>query len=499
MGRVEGTAMTRRLALFLSALLALSMLPGPASAGLLPLDLADPDLTDPDLADPPAGDISDNVEFVANAPEASTAIAIAFDGDVMFVSTITGVFSYDISDPANPTLLGVLPEYIWENEDMDIDTERDLLFVSRDPRGFTGILAPPELRLVGGVEIIDISDPSLMRHVNLFTLPAGHTSTCIAASADGGCDFLWTGGPYANEALGPYGRPIYATDVRDPSNPVQCPEPINTGLYDGDGDLRDGYAHDVQVDADGIAWVSSEGGVHGYHTFGEHLDPTTGAVRTATPCNPVPYAGAGSPESATPSRFMHNSHRNLDAQIPGEEESRGHIVYATEEAITSDCATSGRFATYDVRPTLDGSGFTDPVGTRLTALDTWTPEAAEGATGCASAHYFDDRGDGLLAYSFYAQGTRFLDASDPTDIRQVGYYRPDGGSSFAAYFHDDHVYVADNGRGVDILRFHDGASAEPGDDPTVTAPPLPLVQLQRWQARMDVDQTTAGVCLLQRQ
>jgi hypothetical protein len=65
-----------------------------------------------------------------------------------------------------------------------------------------------------------------------------------------------------------------------------------------------------------------------------------------------------------------------------------------------------------------------------------------------------------LAYAFYGQGTRFLDAGDPTDIRQVGYFRPDDANTWAAYWHDGYVFVADNGRGVDILKFHDLETAD---------------------------------------
>jgi hypothetical protein len=87
--------------------------------------------------EPPAGAISKNVTFVANIPELRSAISINFIGNTMFVSTVHGVYSYDISDPSAPTNLGVLPMYIWENEDMDVDVHRNLLFISRDPRGFT--------------------------------------------------------------------------------------------------------------------------------------------------------------------------------------------------------------------------------------------------------------------------------------------------------------------------------------------------------------------------
>src|SRR5437764_144692 len=40
---------------------------------------------------PPAGAISRNVEYVANLPEAASAISLNFIGDTMFVSTVKGL------------------------------------------------------------------------------------------------------------------------------------------------------------------------------------------------------------------------------------------------------------------------------------------------------------------------------------------------------------------------------------------------------------------------
>lgn len=77
---------------------------------------------------PPAGAISRNGEFVANIPQARSAISLNFIGDTMFVSSVDGLSSYDVSDPADPKLLGVLPCYLWENEDVDVDAARHLLF-----------------------------------------------------------------------------------------------------------------------------------------------------------------------------------------------------------------------------------------------------------------------------------------------------------------------------------------------------------------------------------
>jgi hypothetical protein len=519
-----------------------------------------------------AQEMSSNVEPVASLPEAKSAIAINFVDDAMFVSTATGVYSYDVSDPANPTPLGALPMYIWENEDMDVDVKRKRLFISRDPRGFTTPATPGAAFPVGAVHVIDVSNPSLMKQVGFFTLPAGHTSTCVNA-----CDFLWTGGPYANEQAQPdfAGRPIYATDVRDPANPKPCPEPIDTGRNDGVTD----YVHDVQVDSRGVAWVSGAGGVRGYWTSGEHRNPVTGRTETATACDPVPYAGSGTPEEATPSRFMHNSFRDpgparsasapqaggpaaagqtvpaapaaaaegvaqsravtkpararcaatkktarkktrraksrkgaksrgtATARAAGKRKPRKRkaarrvtcakakkrprrvskvtvrsasvaaasrdegpkasriaderILYATEENLDDDCAKSGRFVAYDLTGTFGGEGFRDVATAkhRMKVLDTWTPEAQEGATGCASAHYFASRGDGLFANAFYEQGVRFLDVSNPQNIRQVGWWRPDDANTFATYFRDGHVFVADFTRGVEILKFDGRPSA----------------------------------------
>lgn len=514
------------------------------------------------VASPARADQSANVKHLANVVQPS-AIGLAFLDDTMFVTTATGVYSYDIGDPANPTLLGALPMYIWENEDMDIDVRRKRIFISRDPRGFTTPATPGSTFPYGAVHTIDVSDPANLRQIGFFLLPAGHTSTCI-----NDCDVLWTAGPGANAAAQPadyVGRPVYGTDVTDPANPKPCPEPIDTGRNDGVTD----YAHDVQVDAQGIAWVSGAGGVRGYWTRGTHKDPVTGATREATGCAPIPYGGSGTPETATSSRFMHNSWRDYVAppasapdsptgsgvcasrrvvtlRLPRGSKAKGlrvtvagrpvkgrfatrggrltvrvtlaglpkgavtvrvtrgsgkarrtvttrryrlctkraaktaapraasaaidrnDVLLATEENIVSDCATSGRFAIYDLRGTYDGEGFKDIAKTkhRMKVLDTWTPESQEGASGCASSHYFASRGDGITVNAFYEQGVRFLDTSDPTDIRQIGYYREADSNTFAAYFHKGKVYVADFGRGIDVLEF-DG---RPGRSATVRVP-----------------------------
>jgi hypothetical protein len=417
----------------------------------------------PTAAAPPAGAISRNVEFVTNLPEAATAISINFIDDTMFVSTVKGLLSYDVSDPASPQLLGALPYYIWENEDVDVDARRHLLFVSRDPRGFTSpaTTAFPD----GAVEVYDVSNPAVFRPVSVTTIPTGHTTTCVAR-----CRWTWTGGPSTSPLDAHdwgFGRPIYAIDMRDPANPQRCPDPIDTGRSDGETS----YAHDVQVDARGIAWVSGDGGVRGYWVTGRHRDPVSGKTKKATGCAPVPYAGGGTTLGRYDTRagLMHNAWRDLRASVDGH---RGDVLYVTEEVTgASSCKGFGRFAIYDLRGSFHGEGWRniDKTHFRMKQLSTWTPEKQQGSSGCDSAHYFTDRGDQLVAGAYYTQGTRFLDLSDPRHPRQVGYYRPDDANTWAAYWHDGYVFVADLTRGVDVIKL----AGNSGHSAPVVAPPLP--------------------------
>ena len=78
----------------------------------------------------------------------------------------------------------------------------------------------------------------------------------------------------------------------------------------------------------------------------------------------------------------------------------------------------------------------------------------------------------MAAVGWYEQGVRFLDVRNPGDIRQIGYYLPADGATWAAYWvpgSPDLVYTADPLRGIDVLRI--GNAGDPGAA-TVDAPLL---------------------------
>ena len=439
--------MRRRLAL---AVLAAAALCGTAAPSALALPL-------------PEGAYR-NVELVGHLPNPERgAVSINFidyeDGrEIMFVSSSLGLYAYDITkDPVDPRLIGAIAsselrqptdtsDDFFQNEDMNVDAKRKLVFMARDVTSH-GNGNP-------GVYIIDAKDPARLSVIVFHPLPEGHTTTCV-----NDCSHLWTSGLLLR-------REIFVTDITDPANPVTSPLPVDVGPFD----MPAGTSHDVAVDAAGVAWVAGQGYLRGYWTSGSRVDPVTGIEREATPLSPVLYGGgkvpAGEGGPSDQGRFVHGSERPV-----GPTASRGapnfggygegNLIYSAEEAYGT-CPV-GPFVISSLKGALD----TDATGD-LETVGLWTPADQEGADdgGECSAHWFTMR-DGLVAHGWYDQGTRFLDVRDPRNPIQVGYFRPDDATTSAAYWHGDHVYVADYARGVDVLRFTGGGGSGP---PAAPAP-----------------------------
>ncbi|MHB8508075.1 MAG: LVIVD repeat-containing protein [Candidatus Dormibacteria bacterium] len=501
---VTGKAMMARTGLLLGLAAAIVAIPGPAQAAVLPESgwqrAVDQLPAQAEMVargkiptrvqaatTPPVGSIAGNIQFISNL-DIPTAIAIAFIGNTAFISTVHGLYSVDISDPTNPTILGAVPMYIWEDEHMQAIPSKNIVIVSRDPRGYTspGTTIFP----YGTLQIFDVSNPRAMVEVGTHFQPTGHTATCVNSD----CTFVWVAGPAAPcirvgspipdacisspgapgvIAPGPDttwpGRPVWAVDISNPSSPVDCPNPhfIDLNSHNGKTD----YDHDADVDANGVAWVAGSGHIRGYWTSGQHLNPFDGKVETATPCDPIEYAGANMLQGQfKDGGDMHNSNHNVTLSVDGRQ---GDVLAATEENTTTSCGTSGSFWTYDLQGAYGAAAAAQ--NTMYKILDRWGTNHQVGTsypTGCDSAHWFQDRGDGLIAIAFYSQGTRILDIRDPRHIKQVGWYNVADqtghttNDSWAAYWHgDNYVYVADFTRGLDILKYSDTTAAGTSSSP----------------------------------
>lgn len=461
---------------------------------------------------PPPGDIH-NFEFINSLGGMNSITSINVlnygSGDVLVAVGRFGVRTFDLTDPEDPQPLDHLPSddlmletdssgTFWQSESTNVDQKRKLIFLSRDPRAYSGNQSSPESE--SGVYIIDARDPANLQLITFHPIPAGHTSTCI-----NDCQFLWTGGPAVRDDMPDdwEGRPVWVTDIRNPKKPFTYEDPIDIGRNQGITD----YAHDVQVDNAGIAWVSGRGAVRGYYTSGRHFDPLQGHARVATAWDPIPYAGGGGPEiwSIGGPAVMHNSERPIDG-LPGDRDGigqrdserperpwlsdgadyaahgfeAGELLYATHENFNGSCAQRGRFYIVSLDGSYNGESWRatpeDPF--RLDVVSSWHPADVEEGfnpnTNNCSGHYFR-MADGMVYMSWYGQGTRVLDVRDPNNPTQVAYFRPDGTSSYTPMLYQDLVFVADSSRGtVDILRLSDEAWDVAASGEQVIAPAMSL-------------------------
>ena len=439
----------------------------------------------------PTTAVAGNVTFLDNVRGVSGYSALNFISyedlgtDFMFANGTGGLAVWSLEDPQHPALVskitaaelrieGDTRDRFWEGENMTVDPKRKLVFLSRDPRGFGGTVTTGK----SGVYIIDVKDPWHPRIVTFHEIPAGHTSTCI-----NDCQYLWTVGPYSTGTPGndpdwtpqpPYelprgGIPVWATDISDPEHPVTSPVPIDIDRFDGETS----YVHSVDVDEDGVAWVSGEGGVRGYWTRGNHFDPVKGVNRIATAADPVPHAGGvtmpTNPEANDFFSFFDHNSEHITHKIGNFD--KGELLFVANENITT-CSQAGEMKVISLKGSFNGEGWRSTPANpfRLQLVGRWSAWGKEGSatTGSCSAHWFTTNGN-VVVQAWYGQGTRFIDMSDPANPQQVGYFRVPagdgvtGGSASATYWHKGLVYVADYNRGVDVLKFNGTITGDPDE------------------------------------
>jgi hypothetical protein len=414
----------------------------------------------PALAQEPAppAKASDSVTFLTTLVEPGT-ISARFRGNLMYVSAESGLAIYDVADPAKPTEIGRLNLPNFENEDIDLGG--DIALISNDPS-----------EGLGRLHVISIKDPAAPALITsfdtgtadggIFTGPiggpfgvgkgTGHTASCVQQ-----CRFVYLAGT---------GSGIDIVDLRDPEDPKYAgnfPAPEATGGL---------TTHDVQFDREGNAWISGAGGVAAYDV----ADPLAPKLLFRTDeQGQSRYAETfGTDDGSTLNDFIHHNSMRLErsniAAATGDPSGDSDVVAITEEDYNRPtCAGAGSFHTWEITNDKAADGKTRLIRN----LDRWDVEIDPSRQSLCSAHYFDARG-GLVAQGWYEQGTRFLDVSDPRDIRQVGFWIPNKTLTWGALYPPtdpagEIVYALDNARGIDVLRFD---RPEPGQRlETVVAPP----------------------------
>jgi hypothetical protein len=393
--------------------------------------------------------------------------------DVMVANGTPGLSVWSLKDPEHPTYIAGLSasqigfrtgetlSQFWEGENMTVDSRRKLAFLSKDS-GFKGIVT------------VDLKDPWDPQIVSFQRTSLGHTGTCI-----NDCRFIWQvgGGATGRSA-------VSVTDIRDPALPFTYSSLFQAAVRRTTS--TSGTTHSVDVDFDGVAWVSGSGGSRGWWTEGLHKDTVSGQMRYATPYDPLPYAGGSiTGITSTSASFMHNAYHVPQALG---NQAAGDVMLITNENNNTTCSSAGVLyiaslaGTRDVENNLPGTLTTTAPVTmgRLASYSTngkpgqfhgvVTTTNAQGnpvntTVGDCSAHWFTVKGN-IVALGNYEQGTRFVDISDPTNPQQVGYFRvPSSGTintpgevissdTAGAYWHGKYVYISDYARGIDVLKFN---------------------------------------------
>jgi len=347
-----------------------------------------------------------------------------------FVSSAAGLSIYDATNPAAPLLLGRLPIYNWENEDIAVSDD-----------GKTAILT--EFTDTAYLYVVDVSDPNLPKISGRIIGDAAHTVQC----ADRRCNYL-------------FGSNGATYDITNRAEPTRVPAAKSWGAQTGA--FRGGHA--LHRDAAGI-WITDTSPLI---VFKQTPDPLHLTVLTR-----------GSITENT--GYQHNNVRPRAAKYrprpagdafagplrPGEL-LLGQGETGLTQLDTGCNRASGAFSTWSM------VGFED--GYPMQQLDVLRPIAgdylAKGnprVSGMAcSGHWFTEKdakdGSILVTAAWYEHGTRFLKVNPRTGaISQVGYFQPVRGSASAAYWMpgSDYVWSIDYHSGIDILKF-DQSKKAPG-------------------------------------
>jgi hypothetical protein len=341
-----------------------------------------------------------------------------------FVSGAAGLSIYDATDPRKPLLLGHLPIYNWENED---------IAVSED--GTTAVLT--EFQGTFYLHVVDVSDPSVPLITGSILGGGAHTVVC----ADKPCGYL-------------YGSEGQTYDIRDRANPVEVP---NADSWSGQLGTRSG--HNLHQDATGL-WIADTSPLMAFRQVaGNPLKVKRVATGTAT----------------RNTNYQHNNIRvGAEKYVPrktgeslGGPLRPGELLLGNGESnFTGTCQNdAGAFSTWSMAGHDRGVPMKQLDVLRPVSGDWADGNPAVNAMGC-SGHWFTQKaakdGSVLVAAAWYEHGTRFLKVDPKTGkIRQVGFFQPVRGATSEAFWMpgSDVVWSIDYHSGIDILTFDESAKA----------------------------------------
>ena len=346
----------------------------------------------------PAHFATENIEYIKTAIEQTDTAGGVFHGDYVYITTARALSIYDISDPLNPALTGVLP------------LPQQPQFSEEDPDTNGKILLVGTLNILFVVDVEDKTNPTI---VGQLQGADEHTISCVL-------DCKWG-----------YGSEGVIVDLRDPTAPKLA------------GDWTEGMpatvSHDVTEIKPGHIVTSSS--------------PIMYLDATDNPAKPK-LVGVGAVRGGA---YIHGNlwpHEGTDRFLLVGSESGGNCGASetTGRFMTWDAS---RFAQTHTFTQIDEYGLEN--GNPMEG-----DAAANSFCGHWFTTHPTYRDGGLVAFSSYEHGVRLYQVKSDGKIAEVGWFLPVGGASSAAYWVTDRIiYSLDYQRGLDILRYTGKTFYEP--------------------------------------
>jgi hypothetical protein len=361
-----------------------------------------------DGADTPL--MSGDIAHLANVP-GQVGISGCFlrTAPYFVTSGVDSVRVWDVSDATDPTVVGVLPQALFENEAMNCGERRTSAGTQRFALiGVDSVAATPtqpqHVNVGGGeLRIVDVTDPA--NPVVRATAPGTTSTHTVACVQETDCRYAYSAGDSSGY--------FSIFDLRDLDHPVEVDS--DTAKPGVQPFASPTAGHKWNFDAAGVGTHTGWGGSSMWdvsHPRHPELITTTGA------------AGKGTdPQYAGWNDFIHhNSFRpNATAFKPRSKPSfaHGNVLLVTEEDYEqTDCAKAGSFQTWHVKR-LDGARSAIVPLDKVELADLGSFPLPQG-TFCSS-HWFDYLPGGIVAVGFYGGGTQLIDARDPRHLKSYGY------------------------------------------------------------------------------
>jgi hypothetical protein len=410
---------------------------------------------------------SDRITSVASKP-GQLGISGCFmpTAPIFVTSGLESLQVWNVRKPADPKLVGTLPDLVFENEAMNCGERRtkagtkrfaligvDLYQASPDD--------PQHVNIGGGeLIVVDVTDPKAPK---IRSRTPGSTSThTVACATPRDCTHAYSAGDSRSRSFSVF-------DLRKLHTPRELDaRPRKAGLQA----FRSPTAgHKWNFDAAGYG---THTGFEGSAIF-DVRKPARPRLVTTTGA-----AGRGEdPEHPGYNDFIHhNSFRpNARAFKPDAKPSlrNGNVLLVTEEDYEqTDCSRAGSFQTWWVKR-LDGTKDAIVPLDKVELTDLGNFPSPQGAF--CSSHWFDYRPGGLVAVGFYGGGTQVLDVRDPTRIKPYAHSIHGASEVWDAMWVPVYkngkqtgskrrlVYSIDLVRGLDVYRV-----TLPGEKPSAAAP-----------------------------